>query len=223
MALPRLRTFRQRLIALGVVLTVIPLLALSLAQWKWHSDLVRRSVADSERQSRIEISRSVGLLEAGCAALSESLKNQTRSQLSSAQSMLAERGGAHLVRGWNVPWTARDQDTGQLREASLPVMVVGKVEMGPVSTRRFVELARKATGAHATLFQRLNAEGDMLRIATTVTLANGQSATGTHDNRPAAGRPSQSSDRSRFVGPAIPGASQGGRRLEHHRLRSACG
>jgi hypothetical protein len=44
---------------------------------------------------------------------------------------------------------------------------------------RFVDDVKSATGANCTLFQKLNSAGDMLRVATTVTTADGKRATGT--------------------------------------------
>lgn len=190
MALLRLRTFQQRLIALGAVLTVIPLLVLSVAHWVWMVDLVRQAREDSARQTQSGIANAGAILEASYEAIGAGLRERVRGQAGVAEAMLAERGGAEVIRGWNQAWTAREEESGRVVALKLPVVVVGDAARGPDSARKFVEAVREVTGAQVTVFQRMNAEGDMLRVATTVKLPDGETVAGTFVSRKLAdGRP----------------------------------
>lgn len=81
-------------------------------------------------------------------------------------------------------WTATDQVSGQAVDVELPAMLVGGASLGRVTdaavTAPVVDEITSLLGASATVFQRMNDEGDMLRVATSVVTPDGARAIGTY-------------------------------------------
>ncbi len=90
-----------------------------------------------------------------------------------------------LTLGKNqVAWTAVNQIDKHETKIQLPEFMIGGRAVSPrdasdVGTR-IVDEAQKLSAANVTIFQRMNPEGDMLRIATNVLKADGSRAVGTY-------------------------------------------
>jgi PAS domain S-box-containing protein len=97
--------------------------------------------------------------------------------------LLAARGSVELA-GPPVSWLAVDQLTRRETRVSLPRMLVGGRWLGqnrdPAAPTPVVDQIAVLTGASATLFQRMDGSGDMLRVATTVPDTDGSRAIGTY-------------------------------------------
>ncbi len=96
---------------------------------------------------------------------------------------LAEKGGLQLG-GPSVTWNAVNQVTQKARSVSLPRVSVDGTWLGQNrnvkrATPTVDSMAAKVGGA-VTIFQRMNADGDLLRVATNVPNADGQRAIGTY-------------------------------------------
>ncbi len=82
-----------------------------------------------------------------------------------------------------VEWKAVNQFSKAEQAVKLPAVKLGETlipqNFDPSKPVPFVDEIFKRTGAAATLFQRMNSAGDMLRVATTVIGADGQRAAGT--------------------------------------------
>ena len=78
---------------------------------------------------------------------------------------------------------AVNQFSGERRPVSLPVMRVGDVELRRNSDPRrptpIIDEVERLVGGTATIFQRLNSDGDLLRVATNVRTSEGTRAVGT--------------------------------------------
>jgi putative methionine-R-sulfoxide reductase with GAF domain len=84
----------------------------------------------------------------------------------------------------NVKWTAVNQFTQQSISVQLPKMFVGDTWLGqntnPSIKTPVVDNVQDLVGGTATIFQRMNEQGDMLRVATNVLTADGERAVGTY-------------------------------------------
>ncbi len=82
-----------------------------------------------------------------------------------------------------VTWTAVNQFSKQSQTVTLPKMLVGGTWLGqsrdPNATVPIVDKVRSLVGGTCTIFQRMNAQGDMLRVATNVIGKDGKRAIGT--------------------------------------------
>jgi methyl-accepting chemotaxis protein len=111
------------------------------------------------------------------------VNQQVGNSLNVARGILASTGGARLGAR-TTKWTAVNQLNGERSELVLPEMLIGGTALEKVSDKRtqvpVVDQVQSWVGGACTIFQRINEEGDMLRIATNVTGADGSRAIGTY-------------------------------------------
>lgn len=112
----------------------------------------------------------------------EAVQMQVDGNLRVAKHLLTTAGGVSLG-GSAVPWTAINQLTRDAQTIALPQFLVGGQWIGQnhqvaIETPMVDEVVR-LVGGSATLFQRMNERGDMLRVATTVRATPSERAIGT--------------------------------------------
>ena len=163
----------SKLTVLGTVLTAAPLILTGAVVWMQN----RAVVAAAER---IEIDGLTDELSSLCENTQTLVTQNAR-----VVRRLAERVGG-LREHQNEPqtWDAKNQLTGGVERVSLPKLYAGDQWLG--NERSFgrqvpvVDDASSATGLTATVFQRMNEQGDMLRVATSVAAKDGTRAVGTY-------------------------------------------
>ena len=112
----------------------------------------------------------------------ESLRQQVDHALNVACDQFQSMGGVALG-GEAVSWKAVNQFTREARLLHLPRMTLGKTWLGTntgfeVETP-LVDKIKRLTGSTVTVFQRMDAAGDILRVATNVQTKDGKRAIGT--------------------------------------------
>jgi methyl-accepting chemotaxis protein len=116
-------------------------------------------------------------------AQDESVRLQVAHNLSVAHYLLNQQGPISLS-AQAITWQAVNQLTQQTQTVQLPQMLVGGVWLGQVAEVSqpvpVVDTVQDLTGSTATIFQRMNPAGDMLRVATNVQETNGRRAIGTY-------------------------------------------
>lgn len=116
------------------------------------------------------------------AAEQETLRVQIDRHLKVAHHVLAEAGGVTAAPE-TVAWLAVNQFTQEATTVQLPQLQVGGRWLGknddPAVATAVVDDVRQLVGGTATLFQRMNPAGDMLRVATNVE-NQGRRAIGTY-------------------------------------------
>lgn len=174
-----------RLLLLGLTLTIVPLLLLTLfirMETGKVSGTVRKALLESgNRQLEIELESVLNTITVS----QDLLLMDVEKVLGVAEDALEQQGGIRFETGGEtVTWEAVNQFTGISRTLSLPAARLGSGEILEPE-RRFservpvVDAVGEITGDTATIFQRMNPAGDMLRIATNVN-SGGQRAVGTY-------------------------------------------
>ncbi len=163
----------------SVLITAVALVALAV----WQSGEYNR-LAQSEVDGLIDadldhITRGVYQL---VKTENEAVQHQVDYNLNVARHVL-ENVGEISLSPETVVWTAINQFTDGQTVFKLPKMLVGDRWLGQnteaaVETLVVDEVAR-LVGETATIFQRINERGDMIRVATTVKDAEGKRAIGT--------------------------------------------
>ncbi|MBC2594530.1 methyl-accepting chemotaxis protein [Ruficoccus amylovorans] len=118
-----------------------------------------------------------------CANANDLVQLQVDAALGVADHLVKEEGGlrlgAELVR-----WNAVNQLNDEKRGLELPEMLLGEEWLGQnvdaAKPTALVDAVRDMVGGTATIFQRMNEEGDMLRVATNVLTLEGDRAIGTY-------------------------------------------
>ena len=131
-----------------------------------------------------EMNRIVEGLHDAFTAHDDLVREKLAADLKVADRVLRQAGQVRLDEEAPVEWTAVNQLTGQSRTLSLPSMVIGEQPIVPnrdVNTASpVVDDVQALVGSGCTIFQRMNPEGDMLRVATNVLLESGDRAIGTY-------------------------------------------
>jgi methyl-accepting chemotaxis protein len=111
------------------------------------------------------------------------LKIKLKADLAVARAAINEVGGISLASE-KVSWNAENQFTKESRAIELPRMMVGSTWLGQVRGSKvrtyIVDKVQEQVGGTSTIFQRMNSQGDMLRVATNVIKENGERAIGTY-------------------------------------------
>jgi hypothetical protein len=134
-------------------------------------------------QARAEAGKTAQALYSDC--LGAETRNQSRltHDLEIAHEILA-RAGSFSFDPKTVEWKAVNQITGEGGNMALPRWLAGGAWLGQNTDTNqptpIVDEVRHLTRDHCTIFQRMNEEGDMLRVATSVVTANGTRAVGTY-------------------------------------------
>ncbi|WP_051553990.1 Cache 3/Cache 2 fusion domain-containing protein [Desulfobulbus elongatus] len=112
----------------------------------------------------------------------ETAQLQVNNNLRVAERLLTDAGEVRLGEE-TVAWQTVNRATGETGQPVLPAFFVGNRWIGknrdPAVETPVVDEVGRLTGASATLFQRMNERGDMLRVATTVRTPTGARAIGT--------------------------------------------
>ena len=134
------------------------------------------------RENNKALDNQIRGLGTALTTLDQALSSQLDASLKVANVQLAEAGGFRLPGG-STAWHAVNQDTQAARDVVLPTMAIGGDVINPATaaaaTVPAVDATRNLVGGAATVFQRMNDEGDMLRIATNVMKDDGSRAFGT--------------------------------------------
>jgi PAS domain S-box-containing protein len=163
-----------------VLITVAALVSLAV----WHSgrynDLAQREVDDLINVDLDHIVLGVYNL---IQTENEAVQQQVDADLNVAQHLLVGEGGVSQAAE-SVSWMAVNQLSGERTAIRLPKMLVGGQWLGnnpdPAVDTPVVDEVTRLGGESATVFQRMNPHGDMLRVATTVKTTKGLRAVGTY-------------------------------------------
>lgn len=119
-----------------------------------------------------------------CFALNEMVLQKVQSDLNITNSFLEKMGGISIDSSKTVAWHAVNQYSGAMDNQSLPLFRIGKNSITPneefSKEAVVVDEIQRLAGGTATIFQKMNSRGDMLRISTNVKTENGKRAIGTY-------------------------------------------
>ena len=182
MAVGLRRSLRAQLVAIGagaVVVTSAVITAIGMAQ---TSALAERTGADVEELNESSLHEVVTQAHTLVATQVATVTGRMASELNVASAVVEQSGGVSF--GEPVAWSAKNQVSGDVVDVRLPALLVGGQSLGQntavdVATP-VVDVITSMLGSAATVFQRMNDEGDMLRVATTVQTADGTRAIGTY-------------------------------------------
>ena len=169
------------LTALSLVLvTVVCVLGVAIYQ---NNILGKRISAEIERLAAKEassISKDVYLM---CRSAQESVQLMVDASLNVARETLNSHGDVSFDTE-TVQWQAINQYTKQAQNITLARMMINSTWLGQNTrvdiTTPVVDKVQDLVGGTVTIFQRMNEQGDMLRVATNVVKKDGQRAVGTY-------------------------------------------
>ena len=175
--------FRTKILLLGIGSVLITILAL-VATVVWQSGQFNALAQDQFNQSaEADLSHIAEGVYNMVKAQDEAVQQQVNSSLHVAE-LLIHNGGQVRLADEKVNWVAVNEATQQSIKVQLPKMYVGDTWLGQFTgqydTTPIVDHVQLIAGGTATIFQRMNEQGDMLRVATNILLPNKQRALGTY-------------------------------------------
>ncbi len=130
-----------------------------------------------------DLARTAQDVYALCQVQQENLQQAVNHNLNVARHLLDQLGPISFAEE-TVPWKAVNQFTQAATELELPKMLIGGEWVGQNRSLNepslLVDEVKKLVDGTCTLFQRMNPEGDMLRVCTNVQNAAGERAIGTY-------------------------------------------
>jgi len=166
--------------AFGVLVTAAALLFLAVWQSNRYNALARNEVEVLIDTDLDHIAQGVYNL---VQTENDAVQAQVDANLNVARHVLETAGSVTLSTG-AIHWTATNQLTRQSEELDLPRLLVGSTGLGQnrdlSKETPIVDEVTRLLGETATIFQRMNEKGDMLRVATTVEDSAGNRAIGTY-------------------------------------------
>jgi methyl-accepting chemotaxis protein WspA len=168
---------------LAFVAAILPVLVLLLLMQHFRSSVSQRAARELTALAMANVEQTASDTYGLCETANDLLQRRTNINLNVARRILAERGGVSSGGG-SVQWQAVNQFTRGPAEVTLPRMLIG----GTLATqsRSFqtpspvVDEITRVISSTVTIFQRMNEQGDMLRVATSVAAADGNRAIGTY-------------------------------------------
>ncbi|OQA21586.1 MAG: Methyl-accepting chemotaxis protein McpB [Chloroflexi bacterium ADurb.Bin360] len=163
-------------------------LMMALVMWgisSWQSNLFSRRAAQEAEALALNDLGDIALgIYNMVRAQDETVQQQVNYNLKTARYVLTQNGVAQLSAERTVAWTAANQYTLQSLPVRLPQMLIGGRWLGensnPNEVTPIVDEIVALVGGTATIFQRMNEQGDMLRVATNVLTVDGRRAIGTY-------------------------------------------
>lgn len=163
----------------SVLITVIALLLVVTWQSKYYYRLAYKEVDDLINADLDHITQGIYNL---VKTENESVQEQVTYNLNIARYILRKNGDITLSNNYK-NWVAVNQLSNISHIVALPNLLIGKISIpkqtSPLQKVDIVDDITNLTGATATIFQRMNPAGDMLRIATNVLTDSGKRAIGT--------------------------------------------
>jgi methyl-accepting chemotaxis protein len=174
---------QTRLLCIGtgsILSTVVLLIATGAWQSQTFHEKARREVAQMQDATLNQTVHSVyNLIQTQDA----SVRQQVDSDLQVADYVLKTRGGIGHSPD-TISWDAVNQFTKQKTTVHLSQLTVGGHPFGKNKDAKtatpVVDEVMQFTGATATIFQKMDPQGDLLRVATNVEKKNGERAVGTY-------------------------------------------
>lgn len=174
-------SLKRRVIALAVFAALLPGLVMLAMTLLARAMVLREAGAELDLLARRNIEQIVSDVYSMCDATNTLTQRRLDQAVAVAQRAIA-RGGGVAVGGGEVAWQAVDQDSGSRKALSLPRLRLGGSDVTPVIDPRvpvpIVDSMLESTGVICSVFQKADAPGSMLRVASNVVGPDGRRATG---------------------------------------------
>ena len=173
---------RTKLLLISVSITLILILVIMLTVFRQNRKIVTVGEEQSLALAYADLEHIVDSLYILAESHQEVTQKNIVSALNVARTLVKQSGGISFL-GETEEWTAVNQYTKKSSAVKLPKMLVGERWLGKFSSPReeapLVDQIQDILDVTCTVFQRMNANGDMLRVATNVIKLNGERAIGT--------------------------------------------
>ena len=175
-------SLRAQLVAIGAGAVVLTSAVITVIGTTETAALAERTGEDVEQLNEASLHEVIDQAHTLVATQVATVTDRMASELNVARAVVGAAGPVSF--GAPRAWSATNQVTGDVVDVVLPELLLGGRSLGqnasPDVATPVVDDITGMLGSTATVFQRLNDDGDMLRIGTTVQTAEGARAIGTY-------------------------------------------
>ena len=175
-------SYRSRITILTILAVIVPVLLIQIMSLVLQSRIAEsaeKELIDVAETNIEQIARDVYSI---CEAADEMMKVKNDISIRVLKTKIKDAGGASLSAE-RVNWEAKNQYSSDIREISLPKLLIGGVWLGQnqdLNTRTpIIDQVKEISGGTVTIFQKMDIEGNMLRVATNVPTKENKRAIGT--------------------------------------------
>jgi methyl-accepting chemotaxis protein len=173
---------KNKIVSMSILVAAVPICIILVMMLVKQNTLIRHVGGLLDSQSRTQLAGTAKDMYALCQSQQESLQQAMVANLNVAREFLRQKGGASLLPE-TVVWKARNQLNQSAESVTIPKLAVGGEWLGQNSDKDKPSLIVDDTvalvGGTCTIFQKMNEQGDMLRVATNVLTKDGNRAIGT--------------------------------------------
>ena len=156
---------KTKMLTIGIVLTLIPLLTLVGIVLYQNKKIVKVSTQECAKLSNSDLEHLCQSVISMCKVQMKNENNKVETAIKNADYILSNSGQLQLDKQDKVSWSTDD------KIIELPKMHFGEtwLEKNNDITKPspIVDSIREASGVYASIFQRINQNGDMLRVCST--------------------------------------------------------
>ncbi|MFQ3670098.1 MAG: methyl-accepting chemotaxis protein [Verrucomicrobiia bacterium] len=175
-------TLRNQVLGLAAAAALIPVFLLLVLLLYQEGRVADRVTRELDQLNSAILSEAASDLYNLCRTADDLVRRQVDTALVIARE-LARREGGFRQAPPPVEWQAKNQLTAEFTPIRLPGFLLGPHTFTLVTSPQvnvpLVDALPRLAGASCTVFQRMNEQGDMLRVATTIVDQSGQRGTGT--------------------------------------------
>ncbi len=174
---------RSKLLGFGILLSIIPLIIVTGAVTMESRKIFKIVNREMNQITDSDISHIVKGIYAMCKAHQEVIRESLKHSLLLAGKVMSDIGEVRMANEL-VDWEIVNQFTHSKQQIQLPKFMLADQWIGQNNNREIpslvVDEVQRLSGATCTIFQRINPDGDMLRVSTNVINSKGLRAIGTY-------------------------------------------
>lgn len=176
-------SYRSRITILTILAVVVPVLLIQIMSLVLQSRIAEsaeKELLDIAETNIEQIARDVYSI---CEATDEMMKIKNDIAIKLLKTRINEAGGAS-ISGERINWKARNQYSSLTTDVTLPKLLIGGLWLGQNSEMNIptpiIDKVKEIAGGTVTIFQRMDNDGNMLRVATNVPTNDNKRAIGTY-------------------------------------------
>ena len=167
-------TYKKKIILLALVSAALPIAVMLWLLVELEKDVVKRSSSNLEDMARTNVAQIAGDVYGLCTISDKYFTEQLDQSVAAAREILY--GSGPVTEGDPQTWMLKSDEGQTLAEVTLPALCVDGYAFRPNNRMEqyapVVDDVKRMTGMDCTLFQRMNEQGDMLRVASTLAEKN---------------------------------------------------
>lgn len=179
----RNNALRTQLLSAGIILTAIPLILIGFLVFNQNRKMTETIEADITKMAYQNLDHVSENIYSLCENQQQALENKVNSALRVANDLLKRSGEMKLGREM-VTWQVINPLSKNKTSVDLPRMLAGDIWLEKNKTFQepspIVDTVQDLVGGTCAIFQRMNDQGDMLRVCTNTEQADGTRAIGTY-------------------------------------------